>query len=78
MKNTWYIENSHTSAIYGYYSYATDAKEYLKRLAAERPIEHNAGVLRVVKLVGPYFGEGRHEYYCHYNDIKDKFIYIRH
>jgi hypothetical protein len=75
--NTWYIENSYTHEVIEYFLTASCAKLYLKRLAKSWPIEHNAGVLRLVKITGKQFGEGWHVYYCQYDDIRDKFIYDR-
>jgi hypothetical protein len=77
MYTTYLVENSYTGIVVEYFETLHSAKTLLKNLAKNWPIEHNAGVLRIVKLTGNTFGEGTHQYYCQYDDIKDKYIYQR-
>jgi len=75
---TYLVENYYTGTAYGYHSTLYAAKEQLKYLYVySRPIEASQGVLRIVKLVGPEYGQGYHVYYCQYDIDRDRFIYDR-
>ena len=76
-KTTYMIENSKTHEVIEYCSTAYVAKSLLVKLATKRPIEHKAKHIRMVKLVGPSFGEGDYIYLCQYDGMKQRFVYNR-